>query len=177
VADYQDFPTLARAALETMAARRGTDVRASDRDDILGAVRALPAHADAKPALEQLSAAGIRLATLTNSPPEVAEQQLTNAGLRDYFEAAFSVDSVRRYKPAPEPYRMAADRLGVPVEQVRMVAAHPWDIAGALAAGCAGAFVARRGAVLNPLQPRPDVVGSDLVEVAQLIVEREGSVS
>jgi 2-haloacid dehalogenase len=173
VGDYQDFPTLGRAALETMAARRGTEVSASDRDVILGAVRSLPAHADAQPALEQLTAAGVRLATLTNSPPQVAEEQLTNAGLREYFEATFSVDAVRRYKPAPEPYRMAADQLRVPVEQVRMVAAHPWDIAGAMAAGCAAAFVARQGAVLSPLQRRPDVIGSDLAQVAELIIERE----
>ena len=65
---------------------------------------------------------------------------------------------------------MAAERLGVPVEQVRLVAAHSWDVAGAMRAGCAAAFVERPGQVLDPLAPTPDVVGADLREVAAGIV-------
>jgi 2-haloacid dehalogenase len=51
------------------------------------------------------------------------------------------------------------------------VAAHAWDVAGALAAGCAAAFVRRPGKVLSPLGDRPDIVGDDLGEVADRIVE------
>jgi len=69
---------------------------------------------------------------------------------------------------------MVADRLGVAVGDLRLIAAHAWDIAGALRAGCAAAFVARPGMVLDPLVERPDVVGADLREVAERIVEREG---
>jgi len=57
---------------------------------------------------------------------------------------------------------------------VRLVAAHAWDIAGALAAGCAAAFVARAGKVLSPLGEQPDVVAGDLREVAAQIVARDG---
>jgi 2-haloacid dehalogenase len=49
---------------------------------------------------------------------------------------------------------------------VRLVAAHAWDVAGALAAGCAAAFVARPGKMLSPLGDVPDVIGADLAEVA-----------
>ncbi len=68
---------------------------------------------------------------------------------------------------------MAAESLGVEVGQVRLVAAHAWDVAGALQAGCAAAFVARPGMVLNPLFEHPDVVGSDLREVAEGILKVE----
>ncbi|MCA1553699.1 MAG: haloacid dehalogenase type II, partial [Chloroflexi bacterium] len=59
----------------------------------------------------------------------------------------------------------------------RLVAAHDWDVFGALRAGCAAAFVAREGKVLNPLAPPPDVIGKDVREVAQQIiaVERTGT--
>jgi 2-haloacid dehalogenase len=56
---------------------------------------------------------------------------------------------------------------------VRLVAAHAWDVSGALAAGARAAFVARPGMVLSPLGAAPDIVGSDLAEVAQLIVDRD----
>ena len=59
------------------------------------------------------------------------------------------------------------------IGQVRLVAAHAWDVAGATSAGCAAAFVARPGMVLNPLFERPDVVGADLREVADQIIEIE----
>jgi 2-haloacid dehalogenase len=57
----------------------------------------------------------------------------------------------------------------VPIDRVRLVAAHAWDVSGALAAGCAAAFVARPGKVPSPLGPQPDIVGADLAEVAAMI--------
>jgi 2-haloacid dehalogenase len=65
---------------------------------------------------------------------------------------------------------MAAERLGVAVDQVRLIAAHAWDVAGAAGAGCATAFVARPGKVLAPLVERPEIVGADLAEVADAIL-------
>jgi 2-haloacid dehalogenase len=66
---------------------------------------------DVRPALERLRSAGFRLVTLTNSPPAVVEAQLKNAALDDLFERSFSVDAVKRFKPAPEPYRHVAREL------------------------------------------------------------------
>jgi 2-haloacid dehalogenase len=170
---YTDFGRIGAAALAMTAARRGVELSDQDRQDILGTMRRLPPHSDVRDALERLQSAGLRLAALTNSTAEVAEAQITNAGLRDYFEHVLSADSVHRLKPAPEPYRMAAERLGVDVGRIRLIAAHAWDVAGALHAGCAAAFVARPGMVLDPLFEAPDVVGADLVDVADKILQRE----
>ena len=136
-------------------------------------MRHLPPHPDVRDGLERLRGAGLRLVTLTNSTEQVGQAQLTNAGLRGYFEHIFSADTACRLKPAPEAYRMVADRLGVDIGEIRLIAAHSWDIAGALHVGCAAAFVARPGMVLDPLFDRPDVVGADLREVADRILERE----
>jgi 2-haloacid dehalogenase len=171
---YADFGSAGRAALEMIAARQGVELAPGDRDAILGAMRELPAHPEVVGALELLRGAGFGLASLTNSTEAVANAQLTNAGLADHFERILSADTVRRLKPAPEPYRMAAEAMGVGVGDIRMVAAHAWDIAGALRAGCAAAFVARPGMVLDPLVPAPDIVGPDLRAVADRIVEVDG---
>lgn len=170
---YADFGTIGGTALEMTVRRRGVDVSPEDRAAIVETMRNLPPHADAHEALTRLRDAGLRLATLTNSPPAAVEAQIRHAGLGGYFEQLLSVDSVRRFKPAPETYRMAAERLGVDVGKMRLVAAHAWDIAGALHAGCAAAFVARPGMVLDPLFPRPDIIGNDLREVAEQIVQTE----
>ena len=167
---YSNFGEVGAAALEIVAEREGVDLSDEDRQKILGGMRELPAHPEVAESLERLREAGFRLATLTNSTRQVAEAQMDNSGLRDYFEQILSADDVQRLKPAPEPYRMAAESLGVGVEGVRLVAAHAWDVAGALRAGCPAAFVARPGMVLDPLVERPDVVGADLREVADRIL-------
>ena len=170
---YSDFGTIGGAALEMVAERQGLDLSDEDKQKILGGMRELPPHPEVAESLERLRNAGLRLATLTNSTQQVAEAQMANSGLRAYFEQILSADAVGRLKPAPEPYRMAAESLGVEVGEVRLVAAHAWDVAGALRAGCAAAFVARPGMVLDPLVERPDIVGADLREVADSILEIE----
>jgi 2-haloacid dehalogenase len=167
---YVSFSEIGARALEMTAARRGVEIVKEERHRMLSGMRRLQAHEDAADGLDRLRSAGFRLVALTNSVLDTAEAGLTHAGLRDYFEQVFSADSVRRLKPAPEPYRMVAERLSVPIGELRLIAAHAWDIAGALQAGCAAAFVARPGLPFDPLLPRPDIVGRDLRDVAEQIV-------
>ena len=170
---YTDFGTNGVAALDMLAERQQVTLTTSDRQELRDRMQRLPPHADVVASLEQLRDAGFRLTTLTNSTSQVAEAQLAHAGLTSYFERIFSADSVRRLKPAPEPYQMVAQQLGVGINDIRLIAAHAWDIAGALRAGCATAFVARPGAVLDPLVPRPDIVGPDLRSIAHQIIKCE----
>ena len=170
---YEEFGAIGGTALEMLAERQRVELSDEDKGQILSGMQELPPHPEVKENLVRLRDAGIRLAALTNSTQQVADAQIDNSGLREYFDQVLSADAVKRLKPAPAPYRMAADSLGVEVKQVRLVAAHAWDVAGALQAGCAAAFVARPGMVLNPLFERPDVVGSDLREVAEGILKAE----
>ncbi len=174
VEDYRDFSALARDALEQLAARYGVRPTDDQLQEILQCMQQLAPHDDARPALERLRARGFRLAALTNSAPAVARAQLQHARLDRFFEAILSVDEVRRFKPAPAPYRMAAQRMQVGVSALRMVAAHDWDIIGAMAAGCRGAFVARGGTAFPAWAPRPDVCEPGLDGVAEAIIRADG---
>jgi 2-haloacid dehalogenase len=167
---YTDFGTVGRAALEMTAARLDVELSDDDRDSVVGGMTRLPAHPEVAGALRRLGEGGLRLAALTNSTERVATAQLEHAGLIGSFEAVLSADAVRRLKPAPEPYRMAAERLGVDPSEVLLVAAHAWDVAGALAAGCQAAFVARPGKVLDPLADPPELVVADLDELADRLL-------
>ncbi len=173
IQQYQPFGAVGAAALDMIATRRGVTLSPTDRAAILGEIKTLPPYPEVRGALERLRSAGFRLASLTNSTAEVATAQLTHAGLVDLFENILSADFVRRLKPAPEPYLYAAKVMGVEADQVRLIAADAWDIAGALNAGYAAAFVARPGMVLDPLVPQPEILGSDLNEVANQILTIE----
>jgi 2-haloacid dehalogenase len=171
---YVDFGTIGGAALAMVAARRGVTLPHEAPSELATGMRSLPPHPDVRAALVGLRAAGRSPAALTNSTQEVADAQIAHAGLRNYFEQVLSADAVRRLKPAAEPYQYAAERLGVATRDCWLVAAHAWDIAGALHAGCATAFLARPGKVLDPLVPVPPVVGTTLPQVAEQILAREG---
>jgi 2-haloacid dehalogenase len=165
-----DFTTAQHGALRMVAERTGTELSDAQADEIVGAMRTLPPHPDAAPALDRLREGGLTLCSLTNSSLEVSTAQLEHAGIADRFEAILSADQVGRLKPAPEPYRLVADTFGAPIGDVRLIAAHAWDCAGAIAAGAKAAFVARPGMVLGPVGEQPDIVGADLDEVASLIL-------
>jgi 2-haloacid dehalogenase len=165
IGEYRAFGGHAMAALAMTGERLGVPVDDALRTRVREGMTALPAHPDVRPALARLRAEGARLATLTNSTVEVVEAQLAHAGLRDLFEAALSADTVQRLKPAAEPYSYAAQNLGVPVQDVTLIAAHAWDVAGARAAGARTVFVARPGQVMDPAAPPPDRVVADLSEL------------
>jgi 2-haloacid dehalogenase len=77
-----------------------------------------------------------------------------------------SADEVKQLKPGPKPYHLVADRMGAPISAVRLVAAHSWDVSGALAAGARATFVARAGMVPSPIGAQPDMIVADLRELA-----------
>lgn len=167
---YVDFTAAQHAALRMLADREGVAVSEAAADDIVGLMRALPPHPDAAAALGALARSPLHVVALTNSPADVAEAQLANAGLREHLEGVFSADTVRSLKPTPSPYRAVAAAFDVDPGQVRLVAAHFWDVTGALRAGCRAAFVARPGMVVSPLGPQPDIVGADLSAVVASIL-------
>ena len=121
---------------------------------------------------------GFRLVSLTNSSAIGVETQFKNAGLTDLFEKRYSVDSVKKFKPHPDTYRMVLEDLGVQPGEVLMVAAHAWDLAGAKNVGLQTAFVQRPGKTLYPNVARPDYVVKDLVELVAVLpkVERDDPV-
>lgn len=153
---YRPFGEIATETLITLAGRRGLLLRAEDAIEALAPMSKLPPHPDVVPGIERLAAAGKRMVALTNGSREVAEAQINNAGISGQLERVISVDEVGVFKPDPRPYRHAADSMGVPIEEMVLVAAHDWDCAGAVNAGAKAVFVKRPGAVWGLPTPPPE---------------------
>lgn len=167
---YVDFASAQRDAYLMIAAAAGVPATAEDAAAMAERMRTLPAHPEVREALTRLRPSPLTIVALGNSAHDVIEEQLTGAGLRDHFDAVYSADTVKALKPAARPYRFVAERCGVGIGEVRLVAAHHWDISGALAAGCRAAFVHRPGMVLRPSGDQPDIEGADLGEVIDAIL-------
>jgi 2-haloacid dehalogenase len=171
--EYVDFSTAQHAALLMLAERNGRTITGAQASEMVNKMSSLPPHPEVAGALARLRESTLKVVALTNSVRSVAEQQLTNAGIRGYFDDVMSADAVKRLKPAPEPYQAVAGAFDVDTTDVRLVAAHSWDVSGALAAGCKAAFVARPGMVISPIGRQPDIVGADIAEVVEQILAGE----
>lgn len=171
---YAPFGDLAGGTLRMLGEIHGVAISDDDVDALKHHMGSMPALPDARPALERLRASGFRLVTLTNSPPAPSPTPLERAGLAEFFERSFSVQDVRRFKPAPQTYRLVSRELGVEPGDICMVACHLWDTLGAQAAGCSGALVKRPGnAVLHVRGvPLPDIVSDDMHALAEEIIAR-----
>lgn len=167
---YVDFTSAQTAALHMTAARAGRSVTDANARVIVEAMRRLPPHPDARPGLQLLREAGFTIAALTNSVLDVAQDQLAFAGLADLFDGVYSADAVAALKPQPKAYHMVADAWHIDISQMWLIAAHGWDVSGALAAGARAGFVARGGATPIPLGSQPEVVGQDIEEVALQLI-------
>ena len=170
---YADFATIARLAIEMTAKIHAVQWSEGNTASILNAMKSLPAHPEVPGALQRLRQNGFRLVALTNSSQSVAEAQMHSACLAHLCERIFSVDAVRKFKPHPEPYHYVAKQLNVETSEMVMIAAHPWDLMGAKAAGLEVAFVERPGSSWFALSPEPQISAATLDELATRLISRE----
>lgn len=171
---YTPFGELGIGALRMMADIHQITLTEGDVAELKERMNNMPAHADAIPALTRLQEAGFRLVTLTNSASSASPTPLEKAGLSHFFEQHFSVETVSKFKPAPDTYQMVAKALSVDTADLCLVACHLWDTIGAQAAGCYAAFLARpHNAMLTaPNVPKPDFMASDLLMLADEIISK-----
>ena len=174
---YTPFGELGVGALQMTADIHSVTLTEQDISELKERMGNMPAHPDAAGALTRLRDAGFRLVTLTNSASSASPTPLEKAGLSQFFDQHFSVETVKKFKPAPETYEMVAEALSVDVSDLCLVACHLWDTIGAQAAGCRAAFLTRPyNAMLSaPNVPVPDLTASDLSTLADLIISKKGA--
>jgi 2-haloacid dehalogenase len=173
---YTPFFDLSRAVLKMLGSYHGVTFKDSDYEEMATLSATMPPHPDVPAGLKQLKAAGFTLVSLTNSSADSQVKQLKNAGLDGYYDRLFSVDGVRRYKPAPQAYHMVAEEMKVTTADICLVSVHIWDNLGAQNAGCASALIARPGntpppALDLPGWPQPSAYGPDLPSVATQLIK------
>src|SRR2546421_9901048 len=123
----------------------GVDADSKAISRVVSAFAELEPESGLGEALERAAGAGVKLLALTNGSADSTRQLLDRAGVLDRFAALLSCDEVRRTKPHPDVYAMAKREAE---GELWLVAAHSWDVAGAVMAGPRGAHSTRAGGVL-----------------------------
>ncbi len=143
---YVDFWRVTGDALDFACAFAGVALDAAARIALLAIYERLPAHGDVAPALRALRARGLPLAVLSNANADMLTKALEAAGLRDLFAHVLSVESVRKFKTAPEAYALGPAAFSVPASQLLFVSSNGWDAVGAAWFGYRAFWINRAGA-------------------------------
>ncbi|MEP3836311.1 MAG: haloacid dehalogenase type II [Algibacter sp.] len=168
---HQSFGYIGAAALQMVAANNNITISENDaRKLVTESIENLPAHPEVKDALISLRQSGYQLVAFTNSSTMGLKKQFKNAGLTDYFDDMLSVEPTGKFKPFTDTYLWGAKKMDVKPEDCMLIAAHGWDVAGALWAGWRAAFVNRPGQQAFPLAPETELFETDLKKIADILV-------
>ncbi len=159
---HTDFWAVTEAALSYAMEAEGLAEDHELRSRLLALYRELDAYAEVPDMLAELRAAGRATAILSNANPAMLEAAVASAGLATAFDALLSVESVGRFKPAPEVYALVGRRFGVAAGEVLFVSSNGWDAAAAAGFGFRTLWVNRAGLPMDRLPFRPDRVERDL---------------
>jgi len=127
--------------------------------------RGIPLRPGAADLLGCLAEKAVPCAIATSSQRQSAHRKLAQAGLAHHFRAVVTYDCVKRPKPAPEPYLLAAERLGF--APARCIAFEDSD-PGAEAAARAGMVVVQVPDMLATDGPHADHLAPDLLTGARM---------
>jgi 2-haloacid dehalogenase len=132
---YADFWKVTEDSLVFATNSLKLTLDALTRKQLMDAYLSLKTFADVAPGLKELSAAGFKLAILSNGAPRMLREVTKNAGVQQFLDDIISVDAVRIYKPSPRTYQLVSKKLGTTPEATGFVSSNAWDIAGAASFG------------------------------------------
>jgi 2-haloacid dehalogenase len=174
---FNNFPSIARATLMMAAKKLDVSVAEENADELLDLLKQLPVKEGVQEGLSQLHEQNFRIAALTNASENTVRLRMERTGLISYFEAVLSAEHVKKYKPCCEVYQWAAKKLDTPLDEILMVSAHGWDIAGAANAGMQTAYLDQRKELMYPLAPRSDYIESNLLNLCERLRAEELNVT
>ena len=160
--DYRDWRSVTAYALDVALAEAGLTLSGAPREEALARAAAPDVFAEVTGALSRLRDTGMDLWVFSNGSHAGLDQILAQHELEGYFNGVVSCEEVGVYKPAPATYRRAADRIGLPLDQIWLVSGNPFDCAGGALAGMRVVKVERTPSITYPFAPEPDRVVTGL---------------
>ncbi|HLX81087.1 MAG TPA: haloacid dehalogenase type II [Burkholderiales bacterium] len=157
---YAPFSQVTEEALLYSCEFLKLEIRKNETRSLMDEYRRLALYPDVKAAMGKFKT---KLAILTNGSPDMIDPLVAQSGLS--FDAVLSVDEMKIYKPAPQVYQLAVDRLKTPKESIGFVSSNCWDAMGAKSFGFGVYWINRGGAPVDRLGFTPDKIVKSLGEI------------
>lgn len=162
---YKPFWEVTQDALVFSCRKLGLDLDLDAQQALMSQYAKLQPFPECLDVLQQLQAQGFRLALLSNGNPQMLEAVVKAAGMQPLLSHLLSVDSVKKFKTAPEAYQMATDLFGVAAKNILFVSSNCWDVCGASWFGFRTFWVNRNDAPLEELGVMPNGQGRSLADL------------
>jgi 2-haloacid dehalogenase len=156
---YAPFSTVTREALAYACEVLRLELSVAQMEGLMSEYQRLALFPDVRRVLNKVG----RKAILSNGSPDMLLPLVEHSGLE--LDAVLSVDELKVYKPAPQVYALAEERLGT--RSIGFVSSNGWDALGAKSYGFTVYWINRAGAPLDRLGFKPDRVLSSLDEILQ----------
>lgn len=167
-AHYQPFWDLTRAGLRYACKRLGLALGAAQEEQLMNQYCHLSAFPENREVLQALKARGIVTGILSNGDPSMLNVAVKSAGLEGVLDHVISVDSIRKYKTAPEAYALGTKATGFDAKQIGFVSCNSWDALAATWYGYQTLWVNRYQLPFEELGTQPVHTGSSLRDVLSL---------
>ena len=164
---YKALKEILRAELPRTLKLLEIEVDSAQCDRVMATFSQLNLQPRAKEAFEILTEAGWEIIALTNGSKDATDKLLENAGVKKHFAEVYSCDEITTTKPHPDVYNLVQNSS---LENTWLVAAHAWDIAGAIGVGMKTAFVSSLEIDYLEAYPQPQILAKDLLEAARQII-------
>jgi 2-haloacid dehalogenase len=158
---YAPFSEVTAQALEYSCASMNLKLGGKEKQALMDEYLRLALYPDVSAAMKKLQ--GFKRAILTNGSPDMIDPLVAQSGLS--FDAVLSVDEMKIYKPAPQVYQLAVDRLKTPKEEIGFVSSNCWDALGAKSFGFQVYWINRAGAPVDRMGLQPDRIVKSLDEI------------
>jgi 2-haloacid dehalogenase len=159
---YAPFSTVTRDALDYSCEALHLHVTVAQSEALMAEYLNLSPYPDVLPTLQALKA---RKAILSNGSPDMLLPLVENSGLE--LDAVMSVDELRIFKPAPQVYALAVEKLHLDHSKIGFVSSNCWDAMGAKSYGFSVYWINRAGAPVDRLGFKPDRILKSLDEILQ----------
>lgn len=162
---YKPFWEVTQDALVFTCRKFGLDLTLDAQTQLMGQYAKLQAFPENLGVLQDLKARGLKLAILSNGNPDMLNAAVQAAGMQDLFIQVLSVDSVQKFKTAPEAYQLGPDVLGIAARDSLFVSSNCWDVCGAAWFGYRTFWVNRVNAPMEELGVTPNAQGRSLTDL------------
>ncbi|MFT5426470.1 MAG: 2-haloacid dehalogenase [Gammaproteobacteria bacterium] len=164
--DYEQFSICISNALDYTCAYYKTPLTETQKNELRGAYRVLPAFDDVKESLARLKENNYPLYAFSNGSADTVDMLLTTAGIRDFFIDIVSVDDIKTFKPNPDVYHYFIEKTGASDSSAWLISSNPFDVIGAISAGWKAAWVKRsENIIFDPWGIEPSLVVNSLSEL------------
>jgi 2-haloacid dehalogenase len=163
---FNHFSECTQQALEYCDRYFNTRLTESQKGELLGMYRKLPAYEETEPCLQSLKEGGNELIAFSNGKKDDLISLFENARIGQYFDQVISVDEVMTFKPSPEVYDLLEQKSSSAPENTWLVSANSFDIIGAAACGLKTIWLKRNpSAVFDPFGIQYTVAVENLTNI------------